>query len=278
VNAPTQSLSIFETFATERHMQKDALISTLMKVIAPPDTSMEELAAFLQLAHKFDLDPFAKEIFLIKSRGKISTYISIDGYSRLANRDPNYDGAEFTYSQGEDGAIEAVTCSMYRKDRSRPTTVTEFLAECVAPNSEAWRKAPARMLRHRAFIQAVRLAFGISAALDEDTAMPATGFTEPVDISPAPIPMAPKPRRQPPSPESVRKPAKTEEEPVSRETDEYAAFDLSGLLEAMEAAKSVEELKQIYSDFDPDSNLQGDPQRLDIAQNAFISNNKRLAG
>lgn len=277
MNAPTQSLSIFETFATERHMQKDALISTLMKVIAPPDTSMEELAAFLQLAHKFDLDPFAKEIFLIKARGKISTYVSVDGYSRIVNRDPNYDGCEFSYDQDELGNIVSVTCQMYRKDRTRPTTVTEFLAECIAPNSEAWRKAPARMLRHRAFIQAVRLAFGISAALDEDSATPVSSFTEPVDISPPVVPMAPKPRRQPPSPESVRKPAKTEEEPVSRETDE-AAFDLTGLLEAMDGARSVDELKEIYADFEPDSNLQDDPAKLDIAQNAFIKNNKRLAG
>jgi hypothetical protein len=133
------------------------------------------------------------------------------------------------------------------------------------------------MLRHRAFIQAVRLCFGISAALDEDTATPATSYAEPVDISPAPIPMAPKPRRQPPSPESMRKPGKTEEEPVSRETDE-AALDVELLIASMDAAKSVQELKAIYQDSEVDENLQHQPADLDRAQNSFIANNKRLAG
>jgi len=46
----------------------------------------------------------------------------------------------------------------------------------------------------------------------------------------------------------------------------------------MEAAKDVTELKTIYNDYGPDDELQGKPELLDRAQNAFIRISKRLAG
>jgi len=50
------------------------------------------------------------------------------------------------------------------------------------------------------------------------------------------------------------------------------------LIDAMEAAKDAAELKAIYNDYGPDDELQGQPELLDRAQNAFIRINKRLAG
>ena len=54
--------------------------------------------------------------------------------------------------------------------------------------------------------------------------------------------------------------------------------NLDGLIDAMEAAKDAAELKAIYNDYGPDDELQGQPELLDRAQNAFIRINKRLAG
>jgi len=59
---------------------------------------------------------------------------------------------------------------------------------------------------------------------------------------------------------------------------EDAAFDIDGLVDAMEAAKDVNELKAIYQDYEVDENLQGQPELLDRAQNTFVRVNKRLAG
>ena len=58
---------------------------------------------------------------------------------------------------------------VYRKDRSRPTKVTEYFAEC-ARATEPWKQFPRRMLRHKAVKEAVRVAFGISGITDEDEA------------------------------------------------------------------------------------------------------------
>jgi len=276
MNAPSQQLSIISTYAASRHMEKEALISTLMKTIAPPEASMEDIVGFLQIAHRFDLDPWAKEIFMIRSRGKVSTYVGIDGYSKIVNRQPEYDGCEFTYDQDPDGSITAVTCTMWRKDRTHPMAVTEFYVECVPPSpSEAWKRSPGRMLRHRAFVQAARLCFGISGALDEGTDIGVPPIEAGSVNEPAAVSEPPRPRRQPPSPSQRQEPAsETKPADVSYE----AAFDLPGLLDAMDSAGTVEELKAIYNDYEVDTELQDDPAKLDTAQNAFIRNNKRLAG
>ena len=266
-------------------MEKEALVATLLKTIAPPEATMEDIVGFLQIAHRFDLDPWAKEIFMIRSKGRVTTYVGIDGYSKIVNRQPEYDGCSFSYDQGSDGSIEAVTCTMYRKDRGHPMAITEFYSECVpATPSEAWKRSPGRMLRHRAFVQAARLCFGISGALDEGTDIGGPVMADTVDITPAASPVAP--RRQPPSPnrdkgQSEDKPRQEntpQSETKTEDVSDAATFDVDGLIDAMEGAKDVAQLKQIYNDYDPDGELQGNPELLDRVQNTFIRVNKRLAG
>ena len=63
-----------------------------------------------------------------------------------------------------DGKLFSVTCRIFRKDRTRPTELTEYMSEC-AGTSEPWKKWPARMLRHKATIQCARYAFGLSGRI-----------------------------------------------------------------------------------------------------------------
>ena len=276
-------LSIFQVYAVERSMEKEALISTLFKTIAPQEATMEDLVAFVQIARRFDLDPWAGEVFMVKTKGRVKTIIGVDGYTRIVNREPQYDGVEFDYQQDDQGNFIAVTARMYRKDRTRPTTVTEFYDECFVATSEAWKKSPSRMLRHRAFVQAARLTFGISAALDEGTATDYTGPT--IDVTEperAPAPPAPKPRRTPPSPGKREEPQQEPEStagPKSASNEDSttdASFDVDGCLDALKAARSMDELKQIYNDFEVDDHLQDQPEQLELVQDTFVRMTKRL--
>ena len=89
--------------------------------------------------------------------------VGVDGWARIINDHPQFDGMEFD----QDG--ESCTCAIYRKDRSRPTRVTEFLAECKR-DTAPWKSHPRRMMRHKAMIQAARLAFGYGGIYDQDEA------------------------------------------------------------------------------------------------------------
>jgi hypothetical protein len=64
---------------------------------------------------------------------------------------------------------EKCTCIIFRKDRSHPTRVTEYLSECKR-GVKPWQTHPKRMLRHKAMIQCARLAFGYVGIFDQDEA------------------------------------------------------------------------------------------------------------
>jgi len=103
------------------------------------------------------------------------------------NSHPKMNGMEFIDIKNGDGKLSAITCRIYRKDRDKPTEVTEYMAECLG-TSEPWKKWPARMLRHKAAIQCARYAFGFSGIMEPDEFERAESAR---DITPPP---APKPQ------------------------------------------------------------------------------------
>lgn len=142
--------------------------NTLMKAKNNGQVSNEELMVFMSIANEYKLNPLSKEIYAFNNRGAIQPIVSIDGWLKIINQHPQFDGMEFQ-DHAENGQLQAVTCRIFRKDRSRATEVTEYMSECRG-TSEPWKKWPARMLRHKAAIQAARYAFGLSGIIDPDEA------------------------------------------------------------------------------------------------------------
>lgn len=124
----------------------------------------DQMTALLVVAQQYGLNPFTKEIYAFPdSRNGIVPVVGVDGWSRIINSNAQFDGMDFEQD------AESCTCIIYRKDRSHPIRVTEFMAECrrdVAP----WKSHPRRMLRHKAMIQCARLAFGYTGIFDDDEA------------------------------------------------------------------------------------------------------------
>lgn len=143
---------------------------TLIKTVMPSgNASKEQVAAFLMVAHRHGLNPFTREVFAFPGKGGgIQAIVSVDGWMTLANRQPQFDGITFV-DRVENGKLICVTAQVHRKDRDHPTEVTEYMSEC-ARNTDTWRQWPARMLRHKAAIQAIRYAFGFSGIMDQDDA------------------------------------------------------------------------------------------------------------
>jgi len=169
----TKSNSVVARLAGRFQMDPRAFESTVRKTLMPSgksDVSNEQLAAFLLVADQYNLNPFTKELYAFDSgRGGIGVIVPIDGWYRLANDHPKFDGIEYDNEWDENGQLLSVTARVYRKDRSRPTTATEYMLECKG-NSEPWKRWPRRMLRHKATIQALRAAFSFSGIVDEDEA------------------------------------------------------------------------------------------------------------
>jgi phage recombination protein Bet len=154
-------------------MEHDAELVTTLKQTAfksREPVSDAQLTALMVIANEYGLNPFTKEIYAYPDQHKgIVPVVGVDGWIRIVNEHPQFDGIEF------DATPEVVTAKIYRKDRSRPTVVTEYLEECRR-NTDPWKNMPRRMLRHKALMQCARVAFGF-ALYDDDEArdfVPAT--------------------------------------------------------------------------------------------------------
>jgi len=123
-----------------------------------------QMIALMIVAQQYGLNPFVRELYAFPDKGGIVPVVSVDGWSRIMNTHPQFDGMDFTSD------VESCTCIIYRKDRTHPTSATEYMDECKRDNSPAWKSHPRRMLRHKAMIQAARLAFGFTGIYDQDEA------------------------------------------------------------------------------------------------------------
>ena len=157
--------TLTRTLATKLDMGDGAdLIGTLKATAFKGQVSDAQMTALLVVANQYALNPWTKEIYAFPDKNNgIVPVVGVDGWSRIINGHPQFDGIEFEQSD------ESCTCIIYRKDRNRPIKVTEYRDEC-ARGTGPWQSHPKRMLRHKAMIQCARLAFGYGGIYDHDEA------------------------------------------------------------------------------------------------------------
>ena len=127
-----------------------------------------QMTALMVVANQFGLNPWTKEIYAFPDKSGIVPVVGVDGWARIMNNHPQFDGIEFEQND------ESCTAVIYRKDRTRPVKVTEYMAECKR-GTQPWMSHPKRMLRHKAMVQCARLAFGYGGIHDPDEAQQIVG-------------------------------------------------------------------------------------------------------
>lgn len=126
--------------------------------------SDSQMTALLIVAQQYKLNPWTREIYAFPDKGGIVPVVGVDGWSRILNQNAQFDGMDFEQDE------ESCTCIIYRKDRTHPVKVTEYMSECKRDNAQPWKSHPKRMLRHKAMIQCARIAFGFIGIYDQDEA------------------------------------------------------------------------------------------------------------
>jgi phage recombination protein Bet len=180
-------------------MEPLAFEQTLRATVFPGNGSKEAFAAFLIVAKQYNLNPVLKEIYAFPAKGGgIVPIVSIDGWMNLINSHPSFDGMDFEEHHDDAGALVSIRCTIFRKDRAHPISVTEYLSECVR-STDPW-KMKHRMLRHKAAIQAARYAFGFAGIYDEDEAERIVEARQTIE---PPVPPVPQIQSQPPAIEHV---------------------------------------------------------------------------
>lgn len=158
--------SIFSRFSQK---QIELIKSTIAK-----GATDDELALFLYIAQKYDLDPLVREIWFIKPKPKPdrndnppSIFTGRDGFLKIAHRSGVFDGMEsYTIDDQHGNPIKAI-CKVYRKDMSRPFVAEAKFNEYYNPNNPSWRYKSAMIIKV-AEVAALRRAFNISGLVAQE--------------------------------------------------------------------------------------------------------------
>jgi phage recombination protein Bet len=210
--------SLVARFAGRLGVEPEKMLATLRATAfrtgaKDPPVTNEEMLALLVVAEEYGLNPFLKEIYAFRDqKGGVMPIIGVDGYIRIMQSHPAFEGIEFKYD--EEG--EWVEATITRKDRRLPFTVREYLSECRR-NTGPWQSSPQRMLRHRALIQSCRVAFGFSGIYQDDEGE-AIALAAGVDL----LPMGGRTHIEPPQ-------AKTAEEPFITDDQREAIVEKMGV-------------------------------------------------
>lgn len=176
----------------------DAEQIDVIKRLICPDISDPELVLFGQVCKRTGLDVFAKQIYAIKRKGRLTIQTSIDGLRLTAQRSREYagqDGPQWCGADGvwrdvwlEDGYPSAARVGVYRIGWPRPAwgvaTWREYAQYYQGKPQGLWETMPANQLAKCAEAQALRKAFpaelsGLYGAEEMDQA----DNTEPVPIT-----------------------------------------------------------------------------------------------
>lgn len=165
VQAESRPVSLLARVADRFGVEPSKMMATLKATAFKGNVSNEQMMALLIVADQHGLNPWTKEIYAFPDKGGIVPVVGVDGWSRIINTHPQFDGMEFSWNDAE----QSMTCTIHRKDRDFPVSVTEYMAECNRKTGP-WQTHPRRMLRHKAMIQCARVTFGFSGIYDPDEA------------------------------------------------------------------------------------------------------------
>jgi len=170
-HTPQASNSVLVRMAQRYGVDPEKMVATLKATAFRGDVSNEQLMALCVVADQYKLNPWTKEIYAFPAQGgAIVPIVGVDGWSRIINSDPQFDGMDFVEGELDQNQIPVwIECRMFRKDRSHPIATKEYFRE-VNRDIGPWKTHPRRMLRHKAMIQAARLAFGFVGIYDQDEA------------------------------------------------------------------------------------------------------------
>lgn len=166
-----KSTSVTERLAEQYGTDKSRFYNIVKATCKMEKASNEQFETFLMNAERYGLNPLMKEMWAFPDRnGGIMTMVAVDGWIKIVNNQPTFDGYETSVLLDENGKPISATCTMWRKDRNRPTTKTVYVKEWIKESSPVWKTMPIHFIEMRAYIQCARMCFNISGIYDGDVA------------------------------------------------------------------------------------------------------------
>lgn len=141
------------------------VIETLKQTVCKGATDAQ-LKLFIEVARATGLNPFLKgEIWYVPEKNMIMA--GRDGYLRVANENPNFDGIETRVERDEKNVPIKAVCTVWRKDRTHPTICEAYFSE-YRKNSPVWQQYPSAMIGKVSEVLALKRSFAINGVVSEE--------------------------------------------------------------------------------------------------------------
>ncbi len=197
--------------------------------------SDSEIWVGLALVARYELDPFAREIYVTRSKdNRPMVILGLDGWIRVLDRTDHYDGFEQELVMDDGGKITEVTTTIHSKKRSHPAKYRAFATEYAQLAGFMHKKIPGHMLRIFSLKHAARLFVPLGGVVTQEEAdwMAPADNGSPPESSPEDLrkrleeataeATKPAPKSEPdPIPKKPRKPEPEEAEAIAEPEPPY---------------------------------------------------------
>lgn len=134
-----------------------------------------QLRMFIEVCRSTGLSPWLKEIFYVPEKGLIMA--ARDGYLRVANESPNFDGIETRVERDAKNVPVKAVCTVWRKDRNHPTICEAYYSE-YKKGTPVWTQYPSAMISKVAEVLALKRSFAINGCVTEEEIGDERGSTQ----------------------------------------------------------------------------------------------------
>lgn len=170
-------VEFFTPLAHDSRVSVNALIQVvvgkLQQAKGNQPVQPDELVQYAALCQNAGLNPVTTEVSPLVQKGRISLIIGVDGWTRIARTDPNFDGIEFKFAEemvkvGNHEVPKYIDTYVYFKNRSHASFWRTPYDEARRDSSPVWSSMPLQMLQNRATTNAIKRAFGLSGFVDSE--------------------------------------------------------------------------------------------------------------
>ena len=135
----------------------------------PPLTD-QELKTGLALVARYELDPFAREIYVTRGKKGLMTILGIDAWIKILDRTPHYNGFEQELHEDGDGNLVWVETRIYSKIRDYPAIYRAYKREYAKLGGYVAGIIPDHMLRLFSLRHAARLFVPLGGVVTQEEA------------------------------------------------------------------------------------------------------------
>lgn len=139
------------------------MINTLKDTVCKGATNAQ-FRMFAEVCKSTGLSPWLKEIWFVPGVGVMA---GRDGYLRVANEHPMFDGMETRVERDAKNLPVKAVCQVWRKDRSHPITCEAYFNE-YKRSGGVWEKYPSAMIQKVAEVLALKRSFSINGVVTEE--------------------------------------------------------------------------------------------------------------